>query len=358
MLMKATAAIACAFGGPVSASIQSRAVVYTRTGPPAVLTVVDKAMVAPAAGEVCVRVHRSGVNPTDWKSRRGGPDPVTLDRPQVPGQDGAGIICAVGVGIDPGRIGERVWIWEAAYARTEGTTQDYALVPSAQAVHLPATASFDLGASLGIPFMTAHRCLTVTEQGPDELGPGALSGRFVFVAGGAGAVGNAAIALAHWAGATVITSVSSAAKAQLAVAAGADHVINYQESDVAVAVRQIVPAGVDTIVEVSVAQNASLDAAIIAPNGSIALYADDGGAQASIPIRASMVLNVRWQFVLVYTAPKAAKERAVRSISAALLDDALRLCLPLHHFAFGDAAAAHEAVEGAAVGKVLIDITD
>lgn len=334
----------------------ARAIVYTRTGEPDVLTLVDKPLLEPAPGQVRVRIHRSGVNPTDWKSRQGGSKSSTVDPAQVPGQDGAGVIDAVGSGVDAARVGRPVWIWEAAFQRTEGTTQEYALIPDLQAVDLPGGASFDFGASLGIPYLTAHRCLTITEGGPERLGPGALEGRHVFVAGGAGAVGNAAIQLAHWAGATVITSVSSAAKAQLAAAAGADHIINYRDADVVAEVRKIVPAGVNTIVEVSAAQNAGIDVQIIARDGSIAMYADDGGSQVTMPIRASMGPNVRWQFVLVYTAPTAAKEHAVQAISAALAGGAISLTLPLHHFPLAQAAQAHQAVQDAAVGKVLIDV--
>jgi NADPH2:quinone reductase len=342
----------------VSEPIAPRAVVYTRTGGPDVLTRVDKPLLEPDAGQVRVRIHRSGVNPTDYKSRRGGAESAVVDPAQVPGQDGAGVIDAVGRDVDPGRVGERVWIWEAAYQRPEGTVQDYALIPHAQAVELPDTASFDLGAGLGIPFLTAHRCLTVTEDGPARLGPGALEGRHVFVAGGAGAVGNAAIQLAHWSGATVLTSVSSADKAQLAAAAGADHIINYRETDVVAEVRKIVPSGVNTIVEVSASANAEIDAKIIARFGSIAIYSEDGGTGVSIPIRPSMIPNARWQFVMIYGIPHSAKERAVAAVSAALFDDALKLALPLHHFPLEQAARAHAAVEDGVVGKILIDLTD
>lgn len=335
-----------------------RAVVYTRTGGPEVLSVVDRPSPEPAPGEVRVRVHRSGVNPTDWKSRQGAGDSAAVEPAQVPGQDGAGVIEAVGPDVDAGRVGERVWLWEAAYQRPEGTVQEYAVLPTHQAVTLPDAVSFDLGASLGIPYLTAHRCLTVTEDGPDLLGPGSLTGRTVFVSGGAGAVGNAAIQLAKWADATVITSVSNAHKAQLAAAAGADHIINYRDADVAAEVRKLSPRGVDTIVEVAVAANAALDAEIIAGGGSIGMYADDGGDTATIPIRSSMVRNVRWQFVLVYTEPRAAKARAVTAVSTALLAGFITPRLPEHHFGLEQAAAAHQAVQDGAVGRVLIDVAD
>lgn len=338
-----------------------RAIVYTRTGGPEVLELVDRPVAEPGPGEVRVHIHRSGVNPTDWKARRGGEKSASVDPAQVPNQDGAGVVDAVGPGVEPALLGLRVWVWEAAYQRPDGTAQESAVVPARQVVLLPDRASFDLGASLGIPFLTAHRALTVTEDGPDRLGPGALAGRTVLVAGGAGAVGNAAIQLARWADATVIATVSGAGKAQLAAAAGADHVINYRAQDVVHEVGKIVPHGVNTIVEVAASANARIDAAVVAPHGSVACYADDG-AEISLPIRALMRPNARWQFVLVYTEPARAKGFAVDDVAAAVLDGAVRVGaeagLPLHHFPLEQTADAHAAVENAVPGKVLVDVAD
>ena len=280
-----------------------RAVVYSRTGGPDVLRLVDKPDRDPGPGEVRIRFHRAGVNPTDWKARAGGGASADVDPAQVPGQDGAGVVEAVGEGVENALAGLRVWVWDAAYQRTEGTSQETAVVPARQVVTLPDAASFDVGASLGIPFLTAHRALTVTEDGPRRLGPGTLTGRTVLVAGGAGAVGNAAIQLARWSDAKIIATVSNARKAQLAAAAGADHVINYRAEDVVDEVRKIVPHGVNTIVEVAPSANAEIDAQVVARNGSVACYADDG-ATLSVPIRPLMVVNARWQFVLTYTSPR------------------------------------------------------
>ncbi|MGY1842271.1 NADPH:quinone reductase [Modestobacter sp. SYSU DS0875] len=335
-----------------------RAITYTQPGGPDVLQLVDRPTPEPGPGEVLVRLAFSGVNPTDWKSRSSaqpGPDG------QVPNQDGAGTIEAVGQGVDPVLTGERVWIWEAAWQRPHGTAAEYTVVPARQTVLLGADPAFELGASLGIPFLTAHRCLTVAESLPDRLAPGSLNGRTVLVQGGAGAVGNAAIQLARWAEATVIATVSSPQKAQLAAAAGASHVINYKQQDVVAEVRKIVPAGVDAIVEVSAAQNAATDAQVIGMHGSIAMYADDGGAEVTIPVRAQMGPNARWQFVLVYTEPTRAKDLAVEDVNAAVLDGAIRVGedagLPLHVYPLAETAAAHQAVQDGAVGKVLIDVT-
>ncbi len=339
---------------------QARAVVYTRNGGPEVLEVVERPVPEPGPGEVRVRITRSGVNPTDWKSRQGDGSGAAVDPPQVPGQDGAGVVDAVGPGVEAALHGLRVWIWEAAWQRPHGTAQEYAVVPARQVVLLPDAADDDLGAALGIPFLTAHRCLTVTEDGPDRLGPGSLSGRTVLVAGGAGAVGNAAIQLARWSDATGVSPVSSPRKALLAAAAGADHVVNYREQDVVREVRKISPHGVQTIVEVSPARNAALDAEVVARHGSVAMYANDGGDTVDLPVRRSMTPNVRWQFVLVYTMPVGAKERAVEDVSGAVYDGAVRVGeeagLPVHHYPLERAGDAHRAVQDGAVGKVLIDV--
>jgi NADPH:quinone reductase len=334
-----------------------RAISYRQAGGPDVLQLTDRPIPEPGPGEVRVRVAFSGVNPTDWKSRSTadpGPDG------KIPNQDGAGTVDAVGQGVDPVLVGERVWIWEAAYERFWGTAAEYTVVPARQTVLLGAEPPFELGAALGIPFLTAHRCLTVAESLPDRIGPGSLDGRTVLVQGGAGAVGNAAIQLARRADATVITTVSSPDKAQLAAAAGADHVVDYRQQDVVAEVRKVAPHGVDAIVEVAAA-NAGVDAQVIGRYGAVAMYAADGAAEVTVPVRLQMTANARWQFVLVYTEPARAKEIGVEDVNAAVLDGAVRAGreagLPLHVFPLEQTAQAHRAVQDGAVGKVLIDVT-
>src|SRR5262249_5230500 len=160
-----------------------------------------------------------------------------------------------------------------AWQRADGTAQELVVLPERQVVRLPAGASFDLGASLGIPALTAHRCLTAAERAPDRIGPGALAGRSVLVAGGARRVGHAAIQLARWDGASVIASVSGDEKARLARAVGAGHVVNYRDPEAARLVRDAAPDGVDIVVEVAPAVNAALDAAVLGPNGTVSVYA-------------------------------------------------------------------------------------
>jgi NADPH:quinone reductase len=300
----------------------------------------------PGPGEVRVRVAVSGVNPTDWKARRPGSSLAPAQAELViPGQDGAGKIDAVGDGVDPGRVGERVWLFNAQWQRPNGSAAQWIALPAEQAVPLPDTASLDLGASLGIPAMTAHRCLFAD----GELSPGAR----VLVTGGAGAVGHAAIELAVWSGAAVAATVSDESKARLARAAGAELVVNYRSDDVAAAVREWATDGVQRVVDVDVGHNIVLDAQVLAPYGAIVSYATP---RAPVPLpRSLMVLNASVECVLVYTMPDEAKRAAVAAISAALEDEALTT-LPLHRFPLADIAAAHDAVQGGAVGKVLVDI--
>ena len=187
-----------------------------------------------------------------------------------------------------------------------------------------------------------------------------MAGQLVLVQGGAGAVGNAAIQLAAWSGATVLTTVSSGEKAALATAAGAHHVVNYRTEDAAAAVRRLAPDGVDLITEVSPAVNNELDVAVAANGATIAIYANDGGDAFTVDVRRTFGVNLRYQFLLLYTLAPALLAAAAEDVSAAVAAGALRAGekagLPLHHYPLAATAEAHDAVERGAVGKVLLDI--
>ena len=338
-----------------------RSVIYSQTGDPSVLRLVDRDMSEPGPGEVRVRVVASGVNPTDWKFRVGSGDGAAPPFPEVtPNQDGSGVVDAVGDGVGDLAVGDRVWVYLAGHQRPTGTAQEYTNLPADRVVRLPGGTSFDIGASLGVPAMTAHRALTVSEDGPARLHPGALAGKVVLVAGGAGAVGHAAIQLARWAGASVITTVSGPAKAALGTAAGAHHVINYRNEDAATAIAKVAPDGVDLVVEVAATSNSRLNIDVVKPRGSIASYANDGGGELTLDVRQNMIKNVRYQFVLLYTVGEAALRAAVEDITLALADGALPVGedagLPLHRYPLASTAEAHQAVQDGAVGKVLIDV--
>ena len=338
-----------------------KSVVYSRTGDPSVLRLVDRDVTEPGPGEVRVRIAVSGVNPTDWKSRLGSGDGSAPPFPEVtPNQDGAGVVDALGEGVTDLAVGDRVWVYLAGHQRPTGTAQEYTNLPADRVVRLPSGTSFDVGASLGVPAMTAHRALTVSEDGPQRLHPGALAGKVVLVAGGAGAVGHAAIQLARWAGANVITTISGPAKAALATAAGAHHVINYREDDAATAIKKVASDGVDLVVEVAISANSQLNIDVGKPRTSIAIYANDGGGDLTLDVTQNMIKNLRYQFVLLYTAGEAALKAAIHDITLALADGQLPVGedagLPLHRFPLVSAADAHRAVQDGVVGKVLIDL--
>lgn len=319
-----------------------KAAVYRRTGPARdVLRVEEVTRPEPGPGEVLVRVRASGVNPTDVKTRSGA-TPRPIEEFQVPDQDGAGIIEAVGDGVDAARVGQRVWVWFAAFGRRWGTAAEYTVVPGRQAVPLPDGASFELGASLGVPAMTAHRAL---------FADGPVTGKTVLVAGGAGAVGHFAIELAKRAGARVVTTVSGPQKAELARKAGADLVVNYRDPDAISQVKEFAPV-VDRVVEVALGANLELDLAVSGPGTTVVTYAADG-TDPALPVRACMTANVTLRFMLLYGVPDPALDAAVTDISAAVAAGALTE-LPVHRFPLAETAAAHEAVEAGAVGKVVI----
>lgn len=321
-----------------------RAALYDRTGPAAeVLRVGEVDRPEPGPGEVRVRIAMSGVNPTDWKARSGAV-PRPIDGFQIPHQDGAGTIDAVGEGVDPGRVGQRVWLFMAAAGRRWGTAAEFSVLPARQAVPLPDGVSWELAAQLGVPAMTAHRCV---------YGAGPVAGQTVLVAGGAGAVGHFAIELAKQGGARVITTVSGPEKAELASQAGADHVVNYRDEDAADQIRALgKPA--DRVVELALGQNLALDLAVCRPHASISVYAADG-PDPVLPIRLCMNANVRLEFVLLYGVPAAAMDQAAADITLALADGALSP-LPVTSFALADVAQAHDAVEHRTVGKVLVSL--
>lgn len=306
----------------------------------------------PSSGEVRVNLQASGVNPSDTKSRSGWGG-NTMQFPHViPHQDGAGVIESVGEGVPTSRIGERVWIYEAQRGRPFGTAAEFVVVPDRQAVRLPDNTTFAEGACLGVPAMTAHRC--VFADGP-------VNGQTILVTGGAGAVGYYALQLAKWGEATVIATVSRPQQAELAQAAGAGHIINYKSEDVVTRIKEITKAedgrGIDRIVDVNFGANLPITSAVLRPNGVVTSYASRGpDDRPALPFYSLMLNNVTIRTVLVYTMPQEAKQVAIRDITAALEAGAL------HHniarrFPLSEVAAAHEVQDGGEmIGKAIIEI--
>jgi NADPH2:quinone reductase len=340
-----------------------RAICYWDKGSSRVMNLVERPVPEPGPGQVRVRMVRSGVNPTDWKARAGVSSAMGFAE-VTPGQVGDGLVDALGDGVPGLAVGDRVWLYLGQHGSPYGTAAEYCVLEGQRAVPLPDTlpddVAFDLGASLGVPAVTAHRALTSGAQN-GRLGPDSMTGQIVLVQGGAGAVGNAAIQLAVWSGATVITTVSSDEKAALAAQAGAHHVVNYRATDAAAAIRQFAPDGVDLIAEVSPAQNNELDLAVARNGATIAVYANNGGDTFSVNVRQTFALNLRYQFLLLYNLDPGLLAVAAQDVTSAVATGALHVGkeagMPLHHYRLEEAAAAHDAVEHGAVGKVLIDIT-
>jgi NADPH2:quinone reductase len=337
------------FSGRINEGKAMLAAVYRRTGPAReVLTIEDIATPQPGPGDVRVKLQFSGVNPSDVKTRAGLRTRTLPFERIIPHSDGAGVIDAVGAGVDASRIGEPVWTWNAAWGRPDGTAAQFICLPSEQAVRLPDGVKGDVGACMGIPALTALHAVEMD---------GGVAGKRVLVAGGAGAVGNYAVQMARLAGAAqVIATVSNDEKAALALAAGADAAVNYKTGDVAAQVRQLTGGkNIDRIIEVDIGANMALDTELIAPEGDIIGYGS-GKPEIAVPFFPMIVKNVRLRFFIAYNLTAADRRRAVDGLTRLLEQGKLKhniaASLPLERI-----AEAHELVEsGKVTGNVVLAI--
>jgi len=331
-----------------------RAVVYDRRGPAReVLKVVDRPIPEPGPGEVRIKIAVSALNPTDIKARSLWLGQSAIPFPLViPHRDGAGIIDKVGAGVDPSRVGERVWTSLVRRDRCFGTAAEYTMAPASLAWRLPANTSFAEGAAIPIPAITAYCALFRDEP---------ITGKTVLVHGGAGAVGFYAIQLAKSGGAgKVLATVSREEQAQRAREAGADAIINYRSPD---AQQQIEAAAggancVHHIVEVNFGANAALDAALIANNGTIVAYGSDADANPRIPFYVFMQKDILLRMAILYDMPMPMLDRAgsalVKLLEAGQLKHQIAARFPLERI-----AEAHEMQEsGRTMGKILLDVAD
>lgn len=302
---------------------------------------------SPAAGEVLVAIKASGVNPSDVKTRAGARGPIAYPF-LIPHSDGAGIIEAVGEGVDSNRVGQRVWIWNGAWKRQFGTCAEYISVPEAMAVKLPDNTGFDAGACLGIPASTACYGL---------FADGEIEGQTVLVTGGAGAVGHYAIQLAKWAGARVITTVSNEDKAARAKASGADHVINYKSGNTAEAILDAAGGrNIDRVVEVEFGGNMDVTNQVLRPGGTIATYGSMANPTPSIPFYDMMFNGTTLRMFLVYLLQGQERTMACDRVNAALEQGALTHEIT-QSFSLSDTVSAHEAVEsGTIIGNVVVTV--
>jgi NADPH2:quinone reductase len=319
-----------------------RAASYSQAGPAAdVLAVTDIDAPTPGPGEVQVKLEYSGINPTDIKARNGSVARV-IDEFLIPHHDGSGVIAAVGEGVDQGRVGERVWVMNANVGSRYGTAAEICVVNSDNAQPLPANIDMTLGATLGVPAVTAAYCL---------FADGPIRDSHVLISGGAGAVGRAAIQLAKWGGARVTASVSSDAKAAIAREAGADVVVNYKSPS---AVESLRGQGITRVIEVNLTDNLELDIAISQPGMKIVSYAADG-EDPVIPRRALMTAGITIEFMLLFTVEKMKYVAAVESVNQALTDGALTPP-PTAFYSLEEIAQAHLALEAGSTERILLRI--
>lgn len=322
---------------------------YERTGPaPEVLQLAEWPDPTPGPGEVRVRLRWSGVNPSDVKTRAGLRSSVLPFSRIVPHSDGMGIVDAIGAGVAAARMGQRVWVWNAARGRACGTAAQYVVLPQAQAVALADAVADEAGACLGIPALTALHAMLAGEG---------VAGRNVLVAGGAGAVGHYAVQFARLLGAhRVIATASNPQKAAIASEAGADAVVDYRSDTAVDQIRQATQGqAIDRVVEVDIAANAELDLAVLRPGGECLVYGS-GAGRFELPFMPLISKNVVLRFFVVYELEDRDRRRAEAALAAWLERDAL-----VHRIAarlpLADIAAAHEMIEqGRAVGNVVLAI--
>jgi NADPH:quinone reductase len=325
-----------------------RAAYYERNGSARdVLRVDDVETPEPGPGEVRVRLHVSGVNPSDVKNRAGLTRKIAFPR-VIPHSDGAGEIDRVGTGVPPARVGERVWVWNAQWRRPFGSAAELITLPAQQAVPLPANTTMEAGACLGIPAYTAYQAVSLAGIG---------EGSTVLVAAGAGAVGHYAIQLAKRRKASVITTVSSPAKAEIARQAGADHAIDYKRENVGERVMAITAKrGVDAVIEMDLAANARLLPEVLAPNGTVAIYGSRA-PETSIPFQFLLQNSIALRFFMVYLMPAEMREAATADITR-MLERGELIHNVAQTFDLGDIVAAHEAVEaGKAMGNIVVRVS-
>jgi len=326
-----------------------QAALYRKFGPAReVLELCEVDAPEPGPGEVLVRLHASAINPSDVK-KRAGAFPDLLDEGFIiPNSDGAGVIEAVGDGVDKNRKGERVWVYQAQHDRRFGTAAEYVAISSNCAPRLTEDAGFDTGACLGIPAMTAHRAV---------FADGDVEGQVLLVMGGAGRVGHYAIQWAHQAGATVISTASNPDDKEACLAAGADHVVDHRAQDFA---RQVLGVNgnkpIDRVIDLEFGTNLPVSIAVLKTGGAIAAYGSARNPEPVLPFYKMMYKDLTLHTIIVYAMPNSAKDHAVADINSALSHGSLQHRVA-HSMPLADIAAGNEIVEAGEVrGAVILNI--
>ena len=326
-----------------------RAVTYAQFGDAEkVLILKDVPVPTPNEGEVLIKIHFSGVNPSDAKARMGNRPGLT--RPAfdeiIPHSDGSGVITKVGLGVDPCRIGERVWIWNAQWSRAHGSAAEFIALPHEQAIAMPENMSYETGACLGIPGLTAAHSV---------LNDGSLTDQTLFISGGAGSVGNNAIQLAKWSGANVIASGSPNAFEYIRQA-GADHVLDYNDPLLCQKVLEIVPNGVDRAIEVEFGENVEFLHEIVRPSGKISVFGSAKNMSPTLPFGSYLFKAIKIDIILVYILSVGYRKTAIKALHDAHDSDNFR---PTIHkiYDLSECALAHnESLKSGRRGAILLRV--
>ena len=315
-----------------------------------VLQVGEQPVPAVGPGEVLVRLETSAVNPSDVKKRMGSAPHLLDHGPVIPHSDGAGVIEAIGDGVEKTRIGERVWVYQAQHDRPSGTAAGYVALESSRVARMPDNTGFEVGACLGIPAMTAHRCV---------FADGAVEGKTMLITGGAGRVGHYAIQLANQAGARVISTASNSTDASMCREAGAQIVVNHREEGWA---QQALDANegrrVDRVIDVEFGANLDSVLDVIKTSGTIVTYGSTVVTEPVLPFYRMMFMDLVVRMVIVYSMPESAKNAAIADINRCLINEQLQHRIA-KVFSLDEIAAAHELIEqGGVRGCAVVKTTN
>ncbi len=312
-----------------------RAVWYESNGPAGeVLVTGEMARPEPKEDEVLVRLHASGINPSDVKARAGA-RPMAFDR-VIPHSDGAGVVEAVGEAIGDFDVGARVFIRNGQWRRALGSAAAYIALDAGLVHPLPDAVSFEVGASLGIPGMTAAHA--VLKDGP-------VDGASLLVQGGGGTVARLAVQIARASGARVITTSSRADQRRRLIGLGASAALDYRDPELA---HQIIAANggrpIDRVIDAEVGANLDTSLEVLREGGMIAGYGSVKHPNPELPFIKMMFKNITLSSILVYLLEDddAARYAAIlgKMLSAETVQLSVAAALGLE-----EAVQAHEMVE-------------
>jgi len=319
-----------------------KAIQVQKTGGPEVLTLVDLPVPSPKPNEVVVHILAAGVNFIDVYFREGRyPAPL----PFVDGQEAAGVVHEVGSEVRSFRPGDRV-----AYTGALGSYAQYAAVPADRLVKIPEGVTEQQAAAAMLQGMTAHYLVYSTY--PLRAGETAL------IHAAAGGVGLLLVQMAKNLGAQVIGTVGSDEKAQLARAAGADHVINYSQQDFEMETRRLTGnQGVHVVYDGVGKATFDKDLNVLRPRGYLALF---GGASGAVPTFDPIKLSQKGSLFLTrpslmhYIATRDELDRRAHEVFNLIASGKLKLRIP-HVYKLQDAAQAHRDLEARkTTGKLLL----